>query len=98
MMGSYENEASHKLESTFYYSMGQSCKMTLHLYCTSSVNATTEFLGAFAKFGVRPSVKPAGRPPEQPGSHTLDFHEILYLRIFWKICRGNSNLFKMSCE
>ena len=68
MMGSYDNEASHKLQSTFYYSVGQSCKMTIHLYCTSTVNATPEFLGAFAKFHVR--------PPEQPSYHRLDFHEI----------------------
>jgi len=76
MMGSYENEASRKLESAFYYCMGQSRKMTLPLYRTSSFSATPECLGAFAKFHVRLPVKPAGCPPEKPGSHTLDFHEI----------------------
>jgi len=55
-MGSYENEAGHKLESTFYYPMGQTRKMTLYLYCTSRFSATPAFLAAFAKFYVRPSV------------------------------------------
>jgi hypothetical protein len=75
MIGSQENEANHKLESTFYYSMVQSRKMTLHLYCASHFSATPAFLGAFAKFHVRPSVQPAVCP-QQTGSHTLDFHEI----------------------
>jgi len=35
---------------------------------------------------VRPSVH-----TEQLGSHCTDFHEILYLSIFTKICRENSS-------
>jgi hypothetical protein len=32
---------------------------------------------------------------EQLGSHTTDFHEILYLRIFRKTCRENSIFIKI---
>jgi hypothetical protein len=57
------------------------------------------FLGAFAKLrkatinfvmSVCPSVR-----MEQLGSHWADFHEIWYLKMFWKICLENPSFIKI---
>ena len=61
------------------------------------------FLGAFAKsrlatisfvMSVNPSVRPSVLTVPL-GSHSTNFHEIWYLRIFSKICRENSSFIKM---
>jgi len=44
------------------------------------------------------SVRPSARPHEQLGSHWTDFYEIVYSRIFRKICLENSNFFKIGQE
>jgi len=44
------------------------------------------------------SVRPYVRPHEQPGSHGKDFHEMLYSKIFLKICPENSSFIKIGQE
>ena len=61
-------------------------------------SSCTRFLGAFAKLrkATVSFVMTACMfvRVEQPGSHWTDFHEILYLSTFRKICRENSSFFK----
>jgi len=62
----------------------------------SRVKFVKVLLGAFAKLlrhfclSVRPFF-----PMEQLGSHWTDFHEVLYLSIFRKICGENSSFIKI---
>jgi len=55
------------------------------------------FLGAFAKLR-KATIKLRHVCPSTFGSHRTDFHEILCLRIFAKICRENSSFIKIEQE